>query len=106
MAELKTEIEALKKKIALQDEQVLDKENELNSINNNLRDVTLQLQKSVAQLPKAKETKKRIDRYWKENGVEIKEDADLEYSPRHSEEQLGKVLTEISEGIACDVQEK
>lgn len=48
LAELKTEIEVLKKKIALQEEQVLDKENELNSIDNNLRDVTIQLQKSVA----------------------------------------------------------
>ena len=105
LAELKTEIEVLKKKIALQEEQVLDKENELNSIDNNLRDVTIQLQKSVAQLPKAKETKERIDQYWKGNGVEVKEDADLDYLPQYSEEQLGKVIAEI-EGLDKEEQLK
>ena len=105
LAELKTEIEALKKKIALKKEHVLDKENELNSIDNNLRDVTIQLQKSVAQLPKAKETKERIDQYWKGNGVEVKEDADLDYLPHYSEEQLGKVIAEI-EGLDKEEQLK
>lgn len=105
LAELEAEIEELKKKIALQEEQVIDKKNELNNIDNNLRDVTLQLQKSVAQLPKAKETKERIDQYWKENGVEVREDADLDYLPRYSEEQLGKVIAEI-EGLHKEEQLK
>ena len=95
LADLKAEIESLRKKIALQEEQVLDKENEIKNIDNNLRDVTMQLQKSVAQLPKAKETKERIDQYWKGNGVEVKEYVDLDYSPRYSEEQLEKVIAEV-----------
>ena len=55
----------------------------------------MQLQKSVAQLPKAKETKERIDQYWKGNGVEVKEFVDLDYSPQYSEEQLEKVIAEV-----------
>lgn len=103
LAEYKTEIEDLRKKIALLEEQVKDKEQELANIDNNLHDVALQLQKSVAQLPKAKETKERIDQYWKGNGVEIKEDTELEYSPRYSEEQLGNVIAEI-EGLHKEEQ--
>lgn len=95
LAEHKAEIEDLKKKIALQEEQIKYKEQELINIDNNLHDVALQLQKSVAQLPRAKETKERIDQYWMENGVEIKEDAELDYSPRYSEELLGNVIAEI-----------
>ncbi len=105
LAEIKAGIEELKKKIALQEEQVIDKEHELTNIDNNLRDVAIQLQKSVAQLPKAKETKERIDQYWKENGIEVKEDTDLDYSPRYSEEQLGKAIVEI-EGFHKDEQLK
>lgn len=101
LTELKAEIEELKKKIAFKEEQAIDKENELTNIDNNLRDVAEQLQKNVSQLPKAKETKERIDQYWKGNGVEVKEDADLDYSPRYSEEQLGKVVAEI-EGLHKD----
>lgn len=103
LAELKAEIEDLKKKIALQEAQVKDKEQELTNIDNNLHDVALQLQKSVVQLPKAKETKERIDQYWKGNGVEIKEDAELDYSPRYSEEQLGNIIAEI-EGLHKEEQ--
>lgn len=95
LTELKAEIEDLKKKIALQEEQIKEKEQELTNIDNNLHDVALQLRKSVAQLPKAKETKESIDQYWKGNGVEIKEDTELDYSPRYSEEQLGNVIAEI-----------
>lgn len=95
LVEHKAEIEDLKKKIALLEEQVKDKEQELANIDNNLHDVALQLQKSVAQLPKAKETKERIDQYWKGNGVEIKVDTELDYSPRYSEEQLGNIIAEI-----------
>ena len=95
LTENKAEIEDLKKKIALLEEQVKDKEQELTNVDNNLHEVALQLQKSVAQLPKAKETKDRIDQYWKGNGVEIKEDAELDYSPRYSEEQLERVIAEI-----------
>lgn len=95
---LKSEIEDLKRKIAIREGQITDKEQDLASIDNNLQSVITQLQKSVAQLPKAKDTKERIDRYWKGNGVDIKEDADLDYSPRYSEEYLGKVMTEI-EGL-------
>mgnify|MGYP000849357074 FL=1 len=103
LAEHKAEIEDLKKKIALLEEQVKDKEQELTNIDNNLHEVALQLQKSVAQLPKAKETKERIDQYWKGNGVEIKEDTELDYSPRYSEEQLENIITEI-EGLHKDEQ--
>lgn len=103
LEEHKAEIEDLRKKIALLEEQVKDKEQELANIDNNLHDVALQLQKSVAQLPKAKETKERIDQYWKGNGVEIKEDAELDYSPKYSEEQLGNTLAEI-EGSHKDKQ--
>lgn len=95
LTELKAEIEELKKKIAFHEEQIIDKENELANIDNNLRDVADQLQKSVVQLPKAKETKERIDQYWKGNGVKVKENAKLDYTPRYSEEQLGKVVAEI-----------
>lgn len=95
LIELKTEIEELKKRIALKEEQIKDKEQELTNIDNNLYNLVLQLQKSVAQLPKAKETKERIDEYWKGNGVEIKEDAKLDYLPRYSEEKLGDVIAEI-----------
>lgn len=95
LTEINAEIEELKRKIALQEEQIKDKEQELTNIDNNLHDLAVQLQKSVAQLPKAKETKERIDQYWKGNGVEIKEDADWDYSPKYSEEQLGSVIAEI-----------
>lgn len=95
LTELKAEIDDLKKKIALQEEQIKDKEQELTNIDNNLHDLALQLQKSVAQLPKVKETKERIDQYWKGNGVEIKEDTELDYTPRYSEEQLGNIIAEI-----------
>ena len=98
LVEHKSELEDLRNKIALLEEQVKDKEQELANIDNNLHDVARQLQKSVAQLPKAKETKERIDQYWKGNGVEIKEDAELDYSPRYSEEQLGNIIAEI-EGL-------
>ena len=101
--EHKAEIEDLKKKIALLEEQVKGKEQELTNIDNNLHDVAMQLQKSVAQLPKAKETKERIDQYWKGNGVEIKEDTELDYSPRYSEEQLGDLIAEI-EGLHKEEQ--
>lgn len=103
LVELKAELEDLRKKIALLEEQVKDKEQELANIDNNLHDVARQLQKSVAQLPKAKETKERIDQYWKGNGVEIKEDAELDYSPRYSEEQLGNIIAEI-EGLHKEEQ--
>lgn len=94
LTKLKAEIEELKKEIALQEEKIKDKEQELTNIDNNLHDVALQLQKSVAQLPKAKETKERVDQYWKENGIEINEDDKLDYSPRYSEEQLGNIIAE------------
>lgn len=98
LGELKSEIEDLKRKIAIREEQISDKEQKLNSIDNNLQYVITQLQKSVAQLPKAKDTKERIDQYWKGNGVDVKEDTKLDYSPRYSEEYLGKVIAEI-EGL-------
>ena len=105
LVEHKSELEDLRNKIALLEEQVKDKEQELANIDNNLHDVARQLQKSVAQLPKAKETKERIDQYWKGNGVEIKEDAELDYSPRYSEEQLGNIIAEI-EGLHREEQLK
>ena len=51
----------------------------------------------MAQLPKAKDTKERIDQYWQGNGVDVKEDTELDYSPKYSEEYLGKVMAEIEE---------
>ena len=92
---LRSEIEDLKKKIALREEQIIDKEQELTSIDKNRQYVIAELQKSVEQLPKAKDTKERIDQYWKANGVNIKEDTELNYSPRYSAEYLGKVMSEI-----------
>lgn len=103
LTEIKAEIDDLKREIAIREERITDKEQGLKSLDNNLRDVAMQLQKYVAQLPKAKETKERIDKYWKENGVDIKEDADLDYSPRYSEEYLGKVMSEI-EGLHKEKQ--
>lgn len=96
--EIKSEIEELKRKIAIRKEQIVDKTQELANIDNNLQYVAAQLQKFVVQLPKAKETKERIDQYWIGNGVDIKEDADLDYSPRYSKEYLEKLLAEI-EGL-------
>ncbi len=95
LGELRSEIEGLKRKIAIREEQITDKEQELASIDNNLRNVIAQLKKSVAQLPKAKKTKENIDQYWKENGVDIKGDTELDYLPRYSEEFLGKIMAEI-----------
>ena len=57
----------------------------------------------VIQLPKAKDTKVRIDQYWTENGVDIKEDAELEYLPRYSEEFLENAIIEI-EGLQEEKQ--
>ena len=107
--EIKVEIKELKKRIALQEEKLNEKEQELTNIDNNLRDVAMQLQKSVAQLPKAKETKERIDQYWKGNGVVVKEDSELCYSPRYSEKHLEKVIAgiidpNIEEGSEGDLE--
>ncbi len=96
--ELKSEIEEFKRKIAVCEERITEKRQELDNIDNNIQSVITLLQKSVSQLPKAKDTKERIDQYWKENGVDIKEDAELDYYPRYSEEYLGNVLNEI-EGL-------
>ena len=103
LEELQYEIEDLKKKIILREEQIKDKEQEIISIDNNVRSVIIQLKKMVIQLPKAKDTKVRIDQYWTENGVDIKEDAELEYLPRYSEEFLENIIIEI-EGLQEETQ--
>lgn len=92
---LKTEIDVLKRKVSVLEEQITDKEQEITNIDKNLYYVLTQLQKSVTQLPKAKETKERIDQYWKGNGVDIKENADLNYAPRYSDDIIEKVMAEI-----------
>ncbi len=92
---LRSEIEDFKKKIAIREKQMIDKEQELANIDSNLQQVIIQLQKSVTQLPKAKDTKERIDQYWRGNGVAIKEDAELDYIPRYSQEYLGAAIAEM-----------
>lgn len=97
LSELKSEIEELRKKIAIKENQIADNEQELINVDKQIHEVAAQLQKSVIQLPKAKETKERVDQYWKDNGVETIEDSELDYSPQYSEEYLGKVMIETEE---------
>ena len=94
--DLEIEIEDLKKKIVKLEGQITDKKQELTSIDKNLQYVLAELQKLVIQLPKAKDTKERVDQYWRRNGVHVQEDMGLDYSPRYSEEYLAKVMTEIT----------
>ena len=100
---IKAEIEELKKKIALQEEKVKDKEQEIKNIDINLLDITLQLQQSMTQLTKAKETKERIDQYWMGNGVDINKDTSLDYTPKYSDAFFEKIIAEI-DGQHTDVQ--
>ena len=101
--ELELEIKSLEKKIVKLRNQVSDKKQELASIDKNLQYIIAELQKSVIQLPKAKDTKERIDQYWRRNGVNVTEDIRLDYTPRYSEEYLDKVLAEIT---GLDINDK
>ncbi len=92
---LSYKIEDLKKTITDYENEITDKKQDLLNIDNNLQSVIIQLQKSVTQLPKAKETKERVDQYWRGNGVEIKDIEGLTYTPRYSEEYLGEVIEEL-----------
>lgn len=94
------ELENLKLKIKLAQEQITIKEREILNIEENLRTVVPLLFKDIINLPKAEDTKRRIDEYWKGNNVKVDE-SEINYKPKFSEEYLKTNFL----NYICDVHE-